>query len=136
MLDRKIEDNGVLEYCRGNDIAMLAYSPLEQGLLTGKVGLDRQFGKGDMRKTNPRFWENNRRRVNAMLEEFRPMTESNKVTLSQLVIAWTLEQPGLSHVLCGARNETHARENAGGGELVLSADEIKTLNEIIVKYKN
>ena len=47
MLDRNLETNGTLEYCRRQNIAVLAYSPLANGLLTGKIRPDRQFGPGD-----------------------------------------------------------------------------------------
>src|SRR5690606_19503890 len=54
MLDRKLEAEQ-LPYCRKNDIAVLAYSPLAHGLLTGKIAPDRKFGPGDLRADHPRF---------------------------------------------------------------------------------
>ena len=101
MLDRAIESNGLLDHCRRSQIAMLAYSPLAMGLLTGKLA-SRRFGEGDVRRNNPRFQPEHVARVNAMLEGFRPIAERHQASLGQLVIAWTYSQPGLTCVLCGA----------------------------------
>ena len=55
MIDRGLESNGMLEHCRRQNIAVLAYSPLANGLLTGKIRADRQYGPGDLRKGNRRL---------------------------------------------------------------------------------
>ena len=72
MLDREI-DSEQLPYCEGNDIAVLAYSPLAQGLLTGKVAAGRGLSKGDLRSEDPRFSVENRKKVLAFLEELHPI---------------------------------------------------------------
>lgn len=134
MLDRQVEHNGVLEYCRTHNIAMLAYSPLGQGLLTGKLGPERTFNEGDLRRNNPRYSVENRRKIREMLDEFQPLAERHGISLGQLAIAWTFSQPGMTHVLCGARTPTQARDNAGAGDVRLSAEEIQTLSTIIARY--
>lgn len=135
MLDRQIERNGQLAYCREHNVAVLAYSPLAQGLLTGAVPAERVFGEGDQRRTKPRFAVENRQRVNRMLAALRPVAQENGATLSQLVIAWTFSQPGLTHVLCGVRRPEQARENAQAGCLRLSDDELRRIDEIIGRYE-
>jgi len=134
MLDRDIEQNGVLQHCRENNIAMLAYSPLANGLLTGKLSPERKFNPGDLRRDRNRFTVENRKLALAMLEQFHPIAEQHNATLAQLVIAWTFAQPGITHVLCGARTPQQAIENAQAGRLVLSSEEIETLDEIVKKY--
>jgi methylglyoxal reductase len=134
MLDRRMEDDGCLEHCRENNISVLAYSPLVHGLLTGKITPERTYNPGDLRNNNPRFSPDNINRVHSMLEEFKPIAEAHGATISQLVIAWTFMQPGVTHVLCGARNETQAIANARAGEIPLADNEIQQMNEIIQKY--
>jgi len=131
MLDREIEQGDILPYCRRRGIAMLAYSPLCCGLLSGKIRPDQQFVAGDIRKGNPRFSPQNIARVNGMLERLRPVAERRGATTAQLVIAWTCSRPGMTSVLCGARDPQRAIENAAGGGIVLSADELETVNEIV-----
>lgn len=123
MLDRQIEED-LLPYCLNNTISTLVYSPLEQGLLTGKIGMDRVFEPGEYRNNIPWFAPPNRKRVLDMLAGWRDLAERYRCTLSQLVIAWTIEQPGVTHVLCGARKAEHSRENAAAGNLALQAEDI------------
>jgi len=131
MLDRGIEQNGILDHCRQQHIAMLAYSPLANGLLTGRITPDRRFGEGDLRRMNPRFGRKNLERIGAMLAQFQPIAERQKATIAQLVIAWTIAQPGITVALCGARNAQQAEENAKAADIVLSADEMETINKAL-----
>jgi methylglyoxal reductase len=130
-LDRTIETNGTLPFCRENNIAVLAYSPLENGLLTGKLSANRQYGPGDLRRENPRFAPENVELINAKFERLRSIANRRRATLGQLVIAWTYMQPGLTCVLCGARNVMQAAENAAAGQIVLSEDELATIGQTI-----
>lgn len=131
MLDRAIQTNGILDYCRRSDIAVLAYSPLANGLLTGKLPPDRQYGAGDLRRANPRFRPENVERINALLAQFQPIADRHQATIGQLVIAWTFSQSGMTCVLCGARDAEQAKENAAAGRILLSADEIETLGQLV-----
>ncbi|MCE5303434.1 MAG: aldo/keto reductase [Planctomycetaceae bacterium] len=131
MIDRAMETGGGLEYCHGHQISVLAYSPLANGLLTGRLAPDRQYGPGDLRNGKPRFSSANVQRINAALERLRPIAERHRATLSQLVIAWTIAQPGLTCALCGARNAVQAAENAAAGQIELSAEELDTMNRIV-----
>lgn len=121
MLDRTIEAD-LLPYCRRHTIAVLAYSPLEQGLLTGKIGMDRTFGADEFRNMIPWFKPANRARVLAMLDGWKDLCAAHACTLGQLVIAWTVAQPGLTIALCGARKVANVLENAAAAGLVLDAE--------------
>ena len=135
MLDRDIEE-GNLPYCRENNIAVLAYSPLAQGLLTGKMGPEREFAEGDLRRDDERFSVENRRRAAAMHEELKPIAKKYNFTLAQLTIAWTVEQPGLTHALVGARNPRQARENARAAEVELSENDVAEITRILEKHQD
>jgi aryl-alcohol dehydrogenase-like predicted oxidoreductase len=131
MLDRNLATGGQLEYCRENNISMLAYSPLANGLLTGKILPERKFNPGDLRAMNMRFRKDNIAKINAKLETLRPIAEKHQAGIGQIVIAWTFSQPGITTVLCGARDESQARENAAAGKIQLSAEEIETMGATI-----
>ncbi len=134
MIDRQIEQNGVLDYCRENGISMMAYSPLARGLLTGKMTPDRTFNPGDQRLNNPRFAPDNLKKANAMLVEMQPIAAAHNATIAQLVIAWTLARPGITHALCGARTPRQAIENAAAGDIHLKDEDVTAVNEIIARY--
>lgn len=134
MLDRDIEENGLLKYSKENQISMFAYSPLAMGLLTGKMIPDRAFEEGDQRRNEERFSVEFRQNIQAMLKEYAPLCEKHGATVAQLVIAWTCAQPGISHVLCGARNPKQAQENARAGEIVLADDELQKMDALLKKH--
>ncbi len=131
LLDRQIETNGTVAHCREHGIAILAYSPLANGLLTGKIRPDRQYGPGDLRKASPRFMKGSVERVNAMLDKLQPLAAEHQVSIAQLVIAWTLMQPGITCVLCGARDPAQAAENAAAGAVALQPEEINFIQEAV-----
>jgi len=133
MLDRDLEKTN-LEYCAKEDLAFLAYSPLSQGLLTGKITPDRQYDEGDQRNFKPRFEAENVRKVQAMLEPMRAIAEKHDATLAQLTMAWTLAQRGCSHVLCGARTPEQAVDNAKSGSIDLSETEIAEITTAVESY--
>jgi len=133
MLDRQLEA-GQLPYCQQHDIAVLAYSPLALGLLTGKMGPERTFAEGDQRRDNPRFSVENRRQVQQMLSQFQPIADRHGVSIGQLVIGWTFHQPGLTHALVGARTATQAEENAAAGAVSLSEAELNQMQQTLEHY--
>ena len=126
MLDRAIETD-ILPYCHARGISSLAYSPLEQGLLTGKIGMDRTFPEGAYRNNIPWFRPLNRKKVLSMLEGWADLLDKYGCSMSQLVIAWTMAQPGITFVLCGARKEAHVKDNVGAGDLVLEPGDLSRM---------
>jgi aryl-alcohol dehydrogenase-like predicted oxidoreductase len=122
MLDREIEAE-ILPWCRRHRVGTLAYSPLAQGLLTGKMTAERQLGEGDERAHQPRFQPAARRATTAALAAWGPIAAAHDCTLAQLALAWCLHQPGLSAVIAGARTPLQARENARAVEISLTVDE-------------
>ena len=128
MVRRDIEAD-VVPYCLANNKAILVYSPLQLGLLTGKMKPGQQFGPGDLRTGHRLFTPENVQRVNAVLNKIRPLAEIKNATLGQLVLRWTLAQPGISVALVGARNPEQAVQNARAIDLKLSFEEIDFINK-------
>lgn len=122
------QDN--LPFCEKNAVAFLAYSPLEQGLLTGAVGPERVFAPGDARGAKPLFNQENRAKVADFLSAVRPVADDYRLTLGQLITAWTLAQPGCTHVLLGARTVRQVIENARGGEITLEDKAVALISNI------
>ncbi|MDB5326033.1 MAG: aldo/keto reductase [Phycisphaerales bacterium] len=126
LINRGIE-HGVLPFCRENGIGTICYSPMERGLLTGKVTPDREFGEGDHRANHKFFTKENRQRVLDALEPLKPLAEKHKATLAQLVINWTIHEPGITAALVGARNAEQAKQNAAAMNFTLSKEERATI---------
>jgi aryl-alcohol dehydrogenase-like predicted oxidoreductase len=127
MVLRDIEDE-LVPFSLDHNISILAYSPMERGLLTGKIKPGHIFAEGDHRPGLYFFTEENIRRTNLFLEKIKPMAAEKNATLAQLVLRWTIEQPGITIALAGARNEQQAIENANAINIHLSTDELSFIN--------
>lgn len=134
MVKRDIEKD-VVPYCLENNTSILAYSPLERGLLTGKMQPGYRFTEGDHRANLYFFKDENLKRTNAFLEKIKPLAEEKKATLGQLVIRWTIEQPGITIALVGARNEKQAVQNAAAINIQLTKEEISFITAELDKLE-
>ncbi|AKP51839.1 aldo/keto reductase [Cyclobacterium amurskyense] len=127
MVLRDIEEK-IVPYSLENGKGILAYSPLERGLLTGKMKPGYKFGEGDQRATRAFYKDENLKRTNEFLDKIKPIADEKGITLAQLVILWTLEQPGVSVTLVGARNAEQAIQNAKSSDQDLSDKEVEIID--------
>jgi aryl-alcohol dehydrogenase-like predicted oxidoreductase len=127
MLNRQIESE-LVPFCINNKVDILAYSPLQRGILTGKMKPGHHFNEGDTRPSSPYYKEPNFSRVLAFIDQIRPIANNRKVTVGQLVINWTLQQPAVVTALVGARNKEQVLDNAKAVEFTLTTEEINEIN--------
>lgn len=134
MVDREQESLN-LPVVRNHPLAFLAYSPLAQGLLTGAVTAERTFAESDLRHGNPRFSAVSRQRVAAVLQPVKSVADELGVSVGQVVTAWTLQQPGVSHLLAGTRTAQQAVHNAAAGDLILSTEALNQITEAADQFE-
>lgn len=127
MIYRKIEKD-IVPHCLMKDIGILAYSPLQRGLLTGKITSDYEFGKDDHRPTTRWFKEPNLTRTNELIQKIKPIAEHHNKTLGQVILNWTLQRPGITALLVGARNAQQATENAASLDFELFDEDIRFID--------
>ncbi len=130
-LDRKFEEDE-LPFCIENQIGVIAYSPMEMGLLTGKVTEDRVFPPGDIRgnyQQRPWFKPENRKRILNALDTMKPIADGYGISLANLALAWIIAQKGMTAAIAGVRNPAQVEENARAGDIVLTETEIKTIRD-------
>lgn len=118
LLDRRVEES-LLPYCEEHKITLQAYSPLEQGLLTGKITMDYEIPAGSVHEN--KFWwmPEHRQFALQMLSGWADLTEKYGCSLGNLVIAWVAARSKHLNVLGGARKIEQVKENAKAGDLVL-----------------
>jgi aryl-alcohol dehydrogenase-like predicted oxidoreductase len=133
MIDRQHEKS-LFPHANSHGMAVIAYSPMAMGLLTGKLGPEREFSADDNRSWSPRFTVENRQKVAALLDELKPIAAGLSLSLPQLVIRWTASQPTVTHVLCGARSVQQAQENAVGGRGLIDDSILSAIDEILSKH--
>ena len=134
MVNRGIEQE-LVPYLIDNNKSVLAYSPLQRGLLSGKIKPGHPFADGDTRAGLPHYSDKNIQLINAFLEKIQPLANDKDATLSQLVIRWTIEQPGITIALVGARNAAQSIENAKAAQIKLSSGEISFINSELDQLK-
>lgn len=125
---RQVEQDA-MPYCIQNNISILAYSPLAQGLLTGKFGKDHKFDPADNRAKNKLFQGENYEHAILALEKLRPIAQRHHTSLGNLAIAWLIAQPQ-AQAIVGARNTEQAVANAKAGDIHLSADDLQEIDAI------
>ena len=133
MVRRDIETT-LLPLCRTSAVSVLSYSSLALGLLSGKVGPERVFAGDDQRKGNPRFSQANREKIARLTRRLEPVAEAHGASIAQVVIAWTIAQPGITFSLCGARDPAQAVENATAARLRLAENELALISVGVAEH--
>ena len=122
-------EKDAMSYCIENNISILAYSPLAQGLLTGKFERGHKFAPEDNRSKNKLFQGENYERAQQALDKLRPIADRHQVSLANLALAWLIAQPQ-TNAIVKARNAEQAAANALAADLQLSPDELKEIDDI------
>ena len=130
MVNRAVEEE-TIPYCIKHNKAVLAYSPLERGLLTGKIHVGHQFQEGDHRAKHPHFQPDFIEKTNILLERIKSLADDKGVTLAQLVLRWTVERPGITIALAGARNAQQSVQNAKAMDFNLTQEELDFMNAVV-----
>ena len=134
MVNRAIEKETV-PFCISNSVGILAYSPLQRGLLTGKFKPGHSFSDGDSRPDTPYYKEPNLSKIIDLTVKLKVIADEKNVTLSQLVLNWTKEQPGITCVLAGARNPEQVLDNVKAVDFNLTGEEMKKINDLLSNLK-
>ncbi len=134
LFQREIEKE-ILPYCRANNIGILAYSPMERGILTGKFHLDGVIPPDDLRRGHPTLSPKQFEPTRRCLSKLRELAEEKNTTLGALAVAWVIHQEGVTSALCGARNVRQALENLKAGEVELTAEDLQHIDEIVREWE-
>lgn len=128
MVKRGIETD-VVPWCIHHHKSILAYSPLERGLLTGKIKPGHRFNPGDHRSDYRYFSHDNILSTNLILNQLKQLADEKGCTLAQLVLRWTVEQPGITIALVGARNAEQATANAKAAAVKFTKEDLDFINQ-------
>ena len=132
LLRRAPEVNGVLDACRELDVTLIAYSPLAQGLLSGKYGPGgRQPRSRPLRRV---LRAKTPERVMPLLDTLRRIGESVRATAGQVAVAWTLRDPAVLPIV-GARTAAQAEANADAALIELDDEALRELDAVSRAYR-
>jgi aryl-alcohol dehydrogenase-like predicted oxidoreductase len=134
MVNRAVE-NEIVPYCIENNIGIVAYSPLQRGLLTGKFMQGHKFNDGDTRPNTIYYKEPNLSRIIDLTHKLKELADARRITMAQLVLNWTIQQPGITCTLAGARNAAQVLDNVKASDFRLTKNEIETINDYLSDLK-
>jgi len=134
MLHREVEDE-LLSYCAENNIGVVAYSPMQRGLLTGKFSQERleALALDDHRRKSPDFLEPEFTATLQFADELRPIAERNGRTLAQLAVSWVLRRPEVTAAIVGARRPEQITETYSASDWDLSREDIDKIEQLLIK---
>jgi myo-inositol catabolism protein IolS len=110
------DEADIIPYCREHGIAVVSYSSIAQGILTGKFPKAPEFRDGDQRPSTTLFDPDVWPVVYDAVERMKPIAADAGRPLAHLAVRWVAKQPGITSILVGVRNAAQVAENAAAME--------------------
>lgn len=125
---RDVEDNGILATVRELGIGFVAYSPLGRGFLTGEIRSVNDLDQNDVRRTHPRFLDNNFAKNLELVDRVKEIAQEKGITPSQLALAWVLAQGSDIVPIPGTKRIKYLDENIDALDVGLSPEELALID--------
>ena len=133
MLQQHIQGD-LIPWCQARDIAVVSYWPLMKGLLAGGIRRGHVFEKNDKRLTYDVFQGAAFERAQTLLDFLDPLATKYGVTVAEVVVNWTFNQPGITACLCGAKRDWQIQQSAAAMDLQLDHDELKSIDQKLTEF--
>ena len=132
MMRREVEGD-VIQFCKENHIGIIAYSPMQAGLLTGKFTLERaqSLPDSDWRSRHPFFSEPQLSINLEMVNKLSKIARDNHITMAQLSLAWVLRNAEVTSAIVGARKPGQIQETSEAGDIQLTQADIDQIEEVL-----
>ncbi|KAJ5114355.1 hypothetical protein NUU61_000114 [Penicillium alfredii] len=130
-LDIEGKTTGVLNTCRELGIAVIAYSPIGRGILSGRFKSPGDFPEGDFRRVLPKYSQENFPRILALVEGLQGIAKAHDSTTAQVALAWLQAQGPDIIPIPGTKSTSRMDENAASSLLKLSDKEVQQVRELV-----
>ena len=133
LLRRDIEAE-ILPFCQEHNIAVIAYSPMASGLLTGAMTPERaaSLPQDDWRRNDPRFQEPQLSQTLRLVDVLREIGARHGRTPGEVAIAWTLRHPAVTGAIVGARRPDQVEGIVGAADFRLNEEELASIDSFLV----
>jgi aryl-alcohol dehydrogenase-like predicted oxidoreductase len=134
MLHREVEVE-ILGYCARHKIGVVAYSPMQRGLLTGKFSHERlvALAPGDHRRRMPEFQDPQFSATLVMVEQLKKIARRHGRTAAQLAVSWVLRRPEVTAAIVGARRPEQIVETAPASDWTLTREDIDEIEKLLAE---
>lgn len=132
MLQREIEAD-TLPWCRMHGVAVLVYWPLLKGLLAGKLRRTDVFAQGDNRRKYAAFQGEEWQRNHDLVDKLRRIAAGAGRSVAELVVNWTIHQPGITAAVCGAKRPDQIRETAVAANWELTGEQMAAIDQALAE---
>ncbi len=135
---RRNTEKELLPYCKKHNIGVVAYSPMQRGMLTGKFNKEylATLAPDDHRLRMPEFTEPQFSANMELAAKLKPIAERNGKTAAQLAIAWVLRRPEITAAIVGARKPSQIAETAPAADWNLSQTDIAEIEKLLAERGN
>ncbi|KAG6826687.1 hypothetical protein H0H92_014862 [Tricholoma furcatifolium] len=127
----ELEKNGFVGAINETGMAVVAYSPLARGLVTGRYRSPADFEDNDFRKTMPRFSAENFPKNLKVVDQLQRFADKYQATTGQIALAWILAEHPNFVPIPGIRTASRVEENAHAAEIVLEAEDVKAIRAVV-----
>lgn len=124
---------GLLKTCRELGVAVIAYSPLGRGMLTGMYQSNKDFEEDDWRRNAPRFSDENFPKNLELVHSLKKIADKKGCTTGQLTLAWLMNQGKDIIPIPGTKKSQYLEENMGSLEVRLSKEDDAAIREAVEK---
>ncbi len=131
---RRRHEGSEFAFCRENDIGVIAYSPMQSGLLTGRFDPSR-LSEEDWRRRAGEFQEPNLSINLWFVDQLRPVAGEYGKTVAQLAVAWVLRREEVTSAIVGARRPDQIEETTGGAGWTLDEEHLAQIDELLAERK-
>ena len=134
LVQREIESS-ILPYTAANNVGILCYSPMKNGLLSGRMSKERvaSLPEDDFRRRSPYFQEPGLSNTLNLVEDLRPLAAKYDCSVGEISIAWTLQHPAVTAAIVGLRNRGQLNGVVKSASLKLEADDYKLIESLLQK---
>jgi len=129
MIKRNVSEK-ILPFCHRNEIGVVAYSPMQAGLLTGKFDLSK-IAEDDWRRRDQFFKEPLLSKALALVEKLKPIARKNNKSVGNLAVAWVLNNPAVTSAIVGARTPAQVQENVAAADYELTGEETTLIDSYL-----
>jgi aryl-alcohol dehydrogenase-like predicted oxidoreductase len=131
LLNRKVERE-ILSWCRESGVGVIAYSPMQSGLLTGKFNNSKksELAEDDWRQNSPYFNEPQFSKNLEFVDALRPIAAKYGKQLNHLAIAWVLMNPAVTAAIVGVRSTGQLEDNLGGAGWKIEAEDMAKIEDL------